>query len=149
MDTCVEMGASVGMAQGMEAAEGSKYAHNVVAVIGDSTFAHSGITGFINAAYNKRNSLILVLDNGITAMTGMQHNPFSGKTILNQQTVTVDYVKLAESVGLPSDQVRIVNAYKPEEIEKHILEMLAKKKLCLLVVKGPCVIAKGKGRYDG
>ena len=60
MDTCVEMGASVGMAQGMEAAEGSHYKNNVVAVIGDSTFAHSGISGFINAAYNKRNTLVIV-----------------------------------------------------------------------------------------
>ncbi len=148
MDTCVEMGASVGMAQGMEAAAGKDYKNNVVAVIGDSTFAHSGISGFINAAYNGRHSLIIVLDNGITAMTGMQHNPFSGKTILNQQTMSVDYVKLSEAIGLPSEQVRVVNAYKPEDIENVLLELLSMKKLCLMVVKGLCVIAKGKGKYD-
>ena len=79
-------------------------------------------------------------------MTGMQHNPFSGKNICDEPTISVDYTKLAEAVGLGKEQVRIVNGFKPEEIEETLLEMLALKKLCLMVVKGPCIIAKGKGK---
>jgi indolepyruvate ferredoxin oxidoreductase alpha subunit len=142
MDTCIEMGASIGVAQGIEIVEGIK--NKTVSVIGDSTFAHSGITGMINAAYNKRNILMIVLDNGTTAMTGMQPNPFSGETIGGIPTMQIDYEKLAESVGIKSPDFKIVDAYKPDEIEKAISEMTTSKKLSLLVVKGLCVILHRK-----
>jgi indolepyruvate ferredoxin oxidoreductase, alpha subunit len=144
MDTCIDMGASVTVAQGIEIAMDEEYKADTVAVIGDSTFAHSGITGLLNAAYNKRNSLVIVLDNGTTAMTGMQPNPLSGTTINGEKTVQLDYVKLAEACGINSSNVKIVDAYSKKDIEKAIPEMLAKKSLSLLVVKGECIILKRK-----
>ena len=78
MDTCICMGASVGVAHGMEKARGTEFAKKTVAVIGDSTFIHSGITGLIDIVYNKGNSTVIILDNSITGMTGHQHNPTTG-----------------------------------------------------------------------
>jgi indolepyruvate ferredoxin oxidoreductase alpha subunit len=146
MDTCVEMGASVTMAQGIEIAERHGPRHKVASVIGDSTFAHSGISGLFNAAYNKRKGLIIVLDNGTTAMTGMQPNPFSGATIFGEPTSVIDYHKLGAAAGLSEGNVIVVNAYKPEDVERAILSLLDSGKLSLLVIKGPCVIAKSKGK---
>ncbi len=144
MDTCVDMGASITIAQGIEIGEGAAYRHNTVAVIGDSTFAHSGITGLINAAYNKRTSLIVVLDNGTTAMTGMQPNPLSGQTITGEQTVALDYGKLAEAVGIAKEQFKIIDAYAPNDMESTLAGFLASGKLSLVVVRGLCIILKKK-----
>ncbi|MBN1797090.1 MAG: indolepyruvate ferredoxin oxidoreductase subunit alpha [Spirochaetales bacterium] len=144
MDTCVEMGGSVGMAQGMEAALGSAYNHNTVAVIGDSTFAHSGVTGLINAAYNKHRSVIIVLDNETTAMTGMQPNPLSGQRINKETTVKLDYLKLAEAMGIKTENVHIVDAYAKAQVEEAITASLNKRELSLIVVQGPCIILKRK-----
>lgn len=141
IDTCVDMGGSITVAQGLELADNTtRYA----AVIGDSTFAHSGITGLINAAYNKRHNLIIVLDNSITAMTGMQQNPFSGATMKGEEAVAVDYYHLAKAVGISDENFMKVNAYKPAEIEVAIKKLLATGKLSLLVVKGICVIYNRK-----
>lgn len=144
IDTCVDMGASMTVAQGMSAV-GEK---PPVAIIGDSTFAHSGITGLINAAYNKRKGLTIVLDNGTTAMTGMQPNPFSGKTISGEDTVRIDYALLAKACGMPDDCVKIVNAYSPAEVEETLDELLAKDALTLMVVMGPCVINRRKMKKE-
>jgi indolepyruvate ferredoxin oxidoreductase alpha subunit len=140
LDTCVDMGASITIAQGIEIAEGKNHKQNVVAVIGDSTFAHSGITGLLNAAYNQRNILVIILDNGTTAMTGMQPNPLSGETIRRTPTVALDYTKLSQAIGIPDENFRMVDAYNDKEIESAITGLLAKKGLSLAVVKGLCVI---------
>ena len=145
MDTCVEMGGSIGVAQGLEIVAGKEYS-KTAAVIGDSTFAHSGITGLVNAAYNKRNTLIIVLDNGTTAMTGMQPNPFSGERINGETAYQLDYIKLAEAVGIKTENVVVTDAYGKAELEKLIPKMMDKKELSLLIVKGPCVIDKRKKR---
>ncbi|MBN1524717.1 MAG: indolepyruvate ferredoxin oxidoreductase subunit alpha [Spirochaetales bacterium] len=144
MDTCVEMGGSIGLAQGIEIAGGETAIKKTVAVIGDSTFAHSGISNLVNAAYNGRKGLYIVLDNNTTAMTGMQPNPFSGERITLEASVAVDYELLGRAVGMKKDQVKIVDAYKPKDIEDAIREMLDKDSLSLLVIKGPCVIWKRK-----
>ncbi|HEQ71980.1 MAG TPA: indolepyruvate ferredoxin oxidoreductase subunit alpha, partial [Spirochaetia bacterium] len=115
MDTCVEMGGSIGLAQGIEIASKEKSRGRIVAVIGDSTFAHSGITGLVNAAYNKRKGLFIVLDNNTTAMTGMQPNPLSGERINLEETVAVDYVKLGQAVGMDAEDVVVTDAYKPQD----------------------------------
>ncbi len=141
IDTCVDMGASITVAQGIELSNPDK---KVAAVIGDSTFAHSGITGLINAAYNKRNILVIVLDNSITAMTGMQPNPFNGETITGDKTVQVDYAHLAKAVGIEDNNFREVNAYKPIEVEAAIDHLTSTGKLSLLVVKGICIIYNKK-----
>jgi indolepyruvate ferredoxin oxidoreductase alpha subunit len=148
MDTCVEMGGSIGMVQGMEAAMGREYAGGAVAVIGDSTFAHSGVTGLINAAYNKRHSVIIVLDNGTTAMTGMQPNPLSGERINREQTVRLDYVKLAQAVGIPEQNIHLVDAYARRELEQTISAALEKRELSLVVAQGQCVILKKKAKKE-
>jgi indolepyruvate ferredoxin oxidoreductase alpha subunit len=141
IDTCVEMGGSIGLAQGIEIAEGEEH-RNTAAVLGDSTFAHSGLTGLLNAAYNKRRSLIIVLDNGTTAMTGMQPNPLSGQRINGEDTVALDYRKLAEAVGIRAENVRVVDAYQAAEIERAVTELIGNDALSLLVVKGLCMILK-------
>jgi len=140
LDTCMDMGASITIAQGIEIAEGKNHKQNVVAVIGDSTFAHSGITGLLNAAYNGRDTLVIVLDNGTTAMTGMQPNPLSGETIRRQPAVSLNYEKLAQAVGIPEENFRTVDAYSDREIEESISQLLGKKGLSFLIVKGLCVI---------
>jgi indolepyruvate ferredoxin oxidoreductase alpha subunit len=142
MDTCVDMGASITIAQGIEIAEMDSRKKHTVAVLGDSTFAHSGLTGLLNAAYNKRNSLIIVLDNGTTAMTGMQPNPLSGERINGEEAVVLDYRKLGEAVGMKPENVVIVDAYKPDEIEAAINRLVQNHALSLLVVKGLCVILR-------
>ena len=141
MDTCIDMGASVTFAQGIGLAGGNR-SHKTVAVIGDSTFAHSGITGLFNAAYNKHATLIIVLDNSTTAMTGSQPNPFSGSTIKGHETHVIDYKRLAEAAGIPDNNFRMVDAYKEADIEKAVLELEATKKLSLLVIEGECVVVK-------
>ena len=137
MDTCIDMGASIGVAQGLEIA-GQKS----VAVIGDSTFAHSGITSLINAVYNKRNILTIVLDNGTTAMTGMQPNPFSGKTIKDEDTYQVNYQMLGEAIGIDKENIVVVDAYKNEDIENTISNLMKKEKISLMIVKSTCIILK-------
>jgi len=147
MDTVVDMGASISVAQGMQISnliEGNNKANKIVSVIGDSTFAHSGLTGIVNAAYNKRNSLIIVLDNSTTAMTGMQPNPFSGTTIIGEETEPVNYKLFAQAIGIVGDNFRETNAYKKEDLKKTIVEMIDSEKLGLLVVRGMCVILKRK-----
>jgi len=140
MDTQLNMGGSITIGQGMEIA-GEK---NVVAVIGDSTFAHSGITGLLNAAYNGRNELIIVLDNETTAMTGLQPNPLSGERLNGEPAIKLDYRKLAEAVGITDERFRTVNAYKPDDVEKAIIELKNTGKLALLVIEGPCLILQRK-----
>ncbi len=150
MDTCVEMGGSIGLAQGIEIAEGfgraegTEGAGRTAAVIGDSTFAHSGLTGLVNAAYNGRRILVIVLDNSTTAMTGMQPNPFSGERLDGKPAPAVDYRTLAAAAGLADSDVAIVDAYKPKEVEEAINRFLSARRLSLLVVKGPCIIWKRK-----
>ncbi len=144
MDICVDMGASINVAQGIEIGLGKNYKNNAVAVIGDSTFAHSGLTGLVNAAYNKRHSLIIVLDNGTTAMTGMQPNPFSGKTIKGEDTSAINYEKLAEAVGIGKENFMIVDCYKEKNLDGIIKTLLNSNKLSLLIVKGVCIINKRK-----
>ena len=147
MDTCVDMGASVTVSQGIEIVEGT--AANTASIIGDSTFAHSGLTGLLNAAYNKRKGLIIVLDNGTTAMTGMQPNPFSGERIDGKEAFVLDYEKLAAAMGIDPENYRMVDAYKKEEIEEAITTLLAQERLSLLVVKGLCIILKKRKARKG
>lgn len=147
LDTCIDMGASITGAQGMELGIPPGTEDNIIAVIGDSTFAHSGITGLVNAAYNKRNTLVVVLDNGTTAMTGMQPNPLSGKTIMNEPAVQLDYRKLAGAVGIPDENFKEVNATDSAAVESAVVALKKTKRLSLLVIRGICIInAKKEAR---
>ena len=144
MDTCLDMGASITLAQGLEASNGLEKDTMLVAVIGDSTFAHSGLAGLVNAAYNGRRTIVLVLDNGTTAMTGMQPNPTTGLTIKGRESFRFRYDLFAASVGIEPENYAEVSAYKADEIRGALQKMHASKKLSLIVARGTCVILKRK-----
>ncbi len=140
VDTCVCMGASVGMAHGMEKARGQDAARKTVAVIGDSTFIHSGITGLIDIVYNKGTSTVVILDNSITGMTGHQHNPATGFTIKGEPTRQVDLVKLCQAVGV--DRVRVCDPFDLEGMERIIREETAAEEPSVIIAQRPCALLK-------
>lgn len=140
MDTLLDMGASLTMAQGMDIMLPPEQRGKVAAVIGDSTFAHSGITGLLNAVWNKRDGLYIVLDNGTTAMTGMQPNPMSGERMGREDSPGVDYELLARSFGIPSESIGMVDAYDTEGISAAIDDLAERSGVRLLVVLGLCLI---------
>ncbi len=140
MDSCVCMGASVSGLHGFNLARGSKQAEKSVAVIGDSTFIHSGITGLIDIAYNKGFSTVIVLDNSITGMTGHQNNPANGLTIKGDPTVAVNLEALARAVGFSN--VRVVDPFDIENTKAVVKEELAKAEPSLIISRRPCALLK-------
>ncbi|HHW32434.1 MAG TPA: indolepyruvate ferredoxin oxidoreductase subunit alpha [Clostridiaceae bacterium] len=140
IDTCVCMGASVGIVHGMEKARGKELNKKTVAVIGDSTFIHSGITGLIDIVYNKGNSTVLILDNSITGMTGHQHNPATGFTIKGEPTKQVDLVKLCNAIGV--ERVRVVDPFDLHETEKAIKEEIKSDEASVIIFQRPCALLK-------
>lgn len=146
MDTCVCMGASVGMAHGMQKARGKEMGKNTVAVIGDSTFVHSGITGLIDVVYNKGTSTVIILDNSITAMTGHQDHPATGYTIKGEPTKKVDLVKLAEAIGI--ERVKTVDPFDIVGFEKMVREELEADKASVIISQRPCALLK-TANYQG
>lgn len=140
MDAVVCMGASIGMAFGMSLARGEEFAKKTVAVIGDSTFMHSGITGLIEVVYNKGINTVMILDNSITGMTGHQDNPTTGKTLKGEATRSVDLEQLAYAVGV--DRVKVVDPFDVELLEKTLKEELAVDEPSLIVAQRPCALLK-------
>jgi len=140
VDYCVCMGAGIGMAHGMEKARGKENTKNVVAVIGDSTFIHSGITGLIDVVYNKGVSTVLILDNSITGMTGHQQNPTTGFTIKGEVTRNVDLVKLANAVGI--ERVVVADPFDLTNFEKVVKEEIASDEPSVIISQRPCALLK-------
>ncbi len=140
MDSCVCMGASISGLHGYNLARGEEAAAKSVAVIGDSTFIHSGITGIIDIAYNKGFSTVIVLDNSITGMTGHQNNPANGLTIKGDPTVSVNLEALAKAVGF--ENVRVVDPFDIETTKAVVKEELAKKAPSLIISRRPCALLK-------
>lgn len=140
MDTLLDMGASLTMAQGMDLVVPADQRGRIAAVIGDSTFAHSGITGLLNAVWNGRDGLYIVLDNGTTAMTGMQPNPLSGERMGRADAPALDYALLARALHLPDDQLAMVDAYDTAAISAALERMAELSGVRLLVVLGLCLI---------
>ena len=140
MDACVCMGASVSGLHGFNVARGSEQAKKSVAVIGDSTFIHSGITGLIDIAYNKGISTVIVLDNSITGMTGHQNNPANGLTIKGDPTVAVNLEALARAVGFSN--VRVVDPFDIAATKAAVKEELAKAEPSLIISRRPCALLK-------
>jgi len=137
MDACLCMGASVGMAHGMEAAlrsDGDE--RRVVGVIGDSTFMHSGIIGLINTVYNGGSSTILVLDNGTTAMTGHQDHPGTGVTAGGEASRRVDIAAVCRAVGV--DRVREVDPYDMAALEAALEDELAAGEPSVIICRAVC-----------
>jgi len=138
MDTCVCMGASITNALGIEKALGKDMAEKIVAVIGDSTFIHSGITGMINAIYNKGHTNILILDNRTTAMTGHQPHPGTGKTLMGEDTVKLDYEALARVCG--ATYVKTFDPYNVEETKKTLEEAFASDGVSVIISGRECAL---------
>lgn len=138
MDTTVEMGASIGMAHGLEKARGGEFTKKLVAVIGESTFLHSGITGLMNMVYNKSSGTVIVLDNRTTAMTGHQDNPATGKTAKGEKTKEVEIDKLARALGV--EHVITFDPHNLKETRIAIQRAIESDKLSLLISKRPCAL---------
>ena len=140
IDSCVCMGASVSSLHGFNQARGGDSAKKSVAVIGDSTFIHSGVTGLINIAYNKGISTVIVLDNSITGMTGHQQNPTTGYTIKGDPTAAVDLEALAKSCGIR--RVRVIDPNDLETAKQVVNEELEAEEPSLIISRRPCALLK-------
>ena len=140
IDTCVCMGASVSGLHGFNTARGAEQAKKAVAVIGDSTFIHSGITSLIDIAYNKGISTIVSLDNSITGMTGHQQNPTTGYTIKGDPTAAVSLEKLVQAIGI--HRVRVVDPYDLKETQEALKEELAVEEPSVIIARRPCALLK-------
>lgn len=140
MDSTICMGASVSGLHGFNKARGGEAEKTSVAVIGDSTFMHSGITGLVNIAYNATNSTVIILDNSITGMTGHQQNPTTGKNLKGDPAAAVDLEKLCRAVGISS--VRVADPYDLAGTEQIIREELAKEEPSVIISRRPCALLK-------
>ena len=140
MDSTICMGASISGLHGFNKALGADAEKKSVAVIGDSTFMHSGMTGLVNVAYNATNSTVIILDNSITGMTGHQQNPTTGKNLKGDPAAAVNLEALCHALGIKS--VRVVDPYKMAETEAVIREELAKEEPSVIISRRPCALLK-------
>jgi len=138
MESCMCMGASVGMAEGLDRFGGEGVAGNVVGVIGDSTFFHSGVTGLMDMVVNGSHATILILDNGTTAMTGAQPHPGSGKDIRGREAPRLDLGAVCRGVGVR--RVVEVEPYDMATLEEVLRAELAAAEPSVIIVKAPCVL---------
>ncbi|MDD6991775.1 MAG: thiamine pyrophosphate-dependent enzyme, partial [Oscillospiraceae bacterium] len=140
MDTTICMGASVSALHGFNKARGESAEKSTVAVIGDSTFMHSGITGLVNIAYNATNSTVIILDNSITGMTGHQQNPTTGKNLKGDPAAAVNLEELCHAVGIK--RVVVVDPYDLAQTEAAIKEELAAPEPSVIISRRPCALLK-------
>ncbi len=146
IDSIICMGASISAQHGMEKARGSEFARQSVAVLGDSTFLHSGVTGLMDIVYNKGTSTVIILDNSITGMTGHQDNPSTGFTIKGEPTRQVNLVTLCHAVGV--DKVTVADPFDVEHFEAVVREHLAAEEPSVIIAQRPCALLKKAG-YTG
>ncbi|GHU69264.1 indolepyruvate oxidoreductase subunit IorA [Clostridia bacterium] len=142
MDACLCMGASIGMAFGLNKARGNEFARKTVAVIGDSTFMHSGMTALLDAVYNRASLTLLILDNRITGMTGHQHNPASGFDIHNKPAPTVDIEAICCALGV--DHVRALDPFELNELDAALAEETAFDGVSVIIARRPCALLNKK-----
>ena len=140
LDSTLCMGASVSGLHGFNLARGADAEKKSVAVIGDSTFMHSGMTGLVNVAYNATNSTVIILDNSITGMTGHQQNPTTGYNIKGDPAAKVDLEALCRALGI--HRVRVVDPYDLKECDTVIKEELAVEEPSVIISRRPCVLLK-------
>ena len=134
------MGASIGAVHGFNKIRGKESEGRTVAVIGDSTFMHSGMTGLANVAYNQSNSTIVIVDNSITGMTGHQQNPTTGYNIKGDPAGKIDLEALCKAMGF--ERVRVVDPYNLEECDKVLKEELAVEAPSVIISRRPCALLK-------
>lgn len=142
IDTTICMGASISALHGMEKAKGKDYIKNWVAVIGDSTFLHTGINSLINMVYNKSTGTVMILDNRTTGMTGHQEHAATGKTLKGEETYAIDLADLCRSVGVKN--VIEINSFDVAQLEKVVKESVSSDTLTVIIAKSPCVLIKGQ-----
>jgi len=138
IDTCICMGASIGNAIGLSKVIPEEDNKKVVAVIGDSTFIHSGITGLIDAVYNNSNITVIILDNETTAMTGGQDHPGTGITLKGNKTKALDFKKLCKAIGVSS--VETVDPYNLDEVKAAILRAKEVNGVSVVISKRKCIL---------
>lgn len=142
MDTCIDMGASITFAHGADKALSANDPRPRLAVIGDSTFFHSGITGLINTVYNQSNVITIITDNRTTGMTGHQDHPGTGKTLMDKETKVIDLEKLCRACGV--ENVIKVDPYRLQETRKTIRKVIAEKKPAVIISQRQCALLAGK-----
>ena len=142
IDTTICMGASISALHGMEKARGKDYIKNWVAVIGDSTFLHTGINSLINMVYNKSTGTVMILDNRTTGMTGHQEHAATGKTLKGEETYAIDLAELCRAVGVKN--VIEINAFDVKGLEDVIKSSVGSDELTVIITKSPCVLLKGQ-----
>jgi indolepyruvate ferredoxin oxidoreductase alpha subunit len=140
MDSTLCMGASISGLHGFNKALGEAGEKKSVAVIGDSTFMHSGMTGLANIAYNQSNSTVVILDNSITGMTGHQQNPTTGYNIKGEPAGKIDLEALCKAMGI--NRVTVVDPYNLKECNKVLKEELAAEEPSVIISRRPCVLLK-------
>lgn len=142
IDTTICMGASIPALHGMEKAKGKEFIKNWVAVIGDSTFLHTGVNGLINMVYNKSTGTVIILDNRTTGMTGHQEHAATGKTLKGEETYAIDLANVCKAVGVKN--VVEINAFDVKGLEKVIKESVSGDELTVIIAKAPCALLKGQ-----
>ncbi len=140
LDSTLCMGASVSGLHGFNIARGKDAEKKSVAVIGDSTFMHSGMTGLVNVAYNATNSTVIIVDNSITGMTGHQQNPTTGYNIKGDPAAKVDLEALCKALGI--NRVRVVDPYDLKACNDAVKEELAAEEPSVIISRRPCVLLK-------
>lgn len=145
MDTCVCMGASISNASGIVRVLPPEEQSRVVAVIGDSTFLHTGINSLMEMAWNRSPATVVILDNRITAMTGRQENPASGYTLSGSESPQVDIPELCRTLGIKN--VRVVDPYNLDETITALKEEMSRPEPSVVVTNRPCCLIKGEGRF--
>lgn len=142
MDSCVCMGASITVGLGLRHALPHEEARKVISVIGDSTFVHSGLTGIAEMVYNppETGHIVVILDNGTTAMTGMQEHPGTGRTLDHEPTNKLSFERILEAMGVPNVSV----AENPPDFESALKEALDRNELSVIIMRRTCRLAEPK-----
>ena len=140
IDTTICMGASISTLHGMEKAKGTDYVKDWVAVIGDSTFMHTGINSLMNMVYNQSKATVIILDNSTTGMTGHQDHAATGKTLKGEIVPAINIAGLCRSLGI--ERVCEVNAFDQKELEKVIREEVKADALSVIITQAPCALLK-------
>lgn len=142
VDTTICMGSSISSLHGMEKAMGKDYIRNWVAVIGDSTFLHTGVNSLMNMVYNKATGTVIILDNSTTGMTGHQDHAATGKTLKGETTYAISLYHLCKAMGI--EHVYEVNAFDLQTLEETIKREQDRDEVSVIITKSPCVLLKGQ-----
>lgn len=140
VDTTVCMGSSISTLHGMEKAKGKDYIKNWVAVIGDSTFLHTGVNSLMNMVYNKATGTVIILDNSTTGMTGHQDNPATGKTLKGDEAPVILLDELCKAMGVKN--IQVVDPFDTKKFEAVVKEEVARDEVSVIIAQSPCALLK-------